>query len=193
MPPYPHPGRCQPQGTGRTAAAPLRGTGHQHWQGFAFACQKGFEGGPSEPGKRGYFFFQARHIFLPRALLSLRDMHQAGWKCHLLDLHSATLQVFHVPTLPPSLALSFCPNKGSGSFLHTSFLRRWMIGGCLPSTCCLTETEASQSPAPQNLMAHVEVGKISHHPIGISGPGMGRTGNPNKKGDKMSCQGTRSP
>ncbi|XP_074750107.1 uncharacterized protein LOC141954450 [Strix uralensis] len=49
-------GAVSPAGTGRAAAVPPCSTGHQHWQGPAFACQKGFEGGPSEPGKRGYFF-----------------------------------------------------------------------------------------------------------------------------------------
>lgn len=78
-----------------------------------------------------------------------------------------------------------------------------MIGGWLPSTCCLTEAEASQSLAPQNLMACVDVSKISGHPTGstrekpagcphITGSVMGRADHPSQRGDKMSCQGTRS-
>lgn len=78
-----------------------------------------------------------------------------------------------------------------------------MIGSWLPSIGHLAEAAASQRLAPQHLMARIEVGKINHHATGstreklagcphITGSGMGRTGSPSKRGDKMSCQGARS-
>lgn len=78
-----------------------------------------------------------------------------------------------------------------------------MIEGWLPSTCCLTEAEASQSLVPQNLVAYVEVGKMSRRPTGstrekpagcphITGAGLEMTGRHSKRGIKMSWQGTRS-
>lgn len=102
-------GAASSAGMGRVAAGPPCGTGHQHWQSPAIACQDGFEGGPSEPEKREYFF-SSPDI---QALLCPRAMHQAGCEWHLPDLCSATRWVFHIPALPLSPDLPFCPNKES--------------------------------------------------------------------------------